>query len=112
MDWKIPALRFKHLIEVKDRLGIDLTDIEQVAELDSILTLGPVIAQLSEVSKEDFEDNFHGDQIQEASDQLMEKLSDFFTSEKSSLLKTMREAQRAVYRQMSGGSPGGSLQDG
>ena len=106
MDWKLPTLKFKHIQQVNDSLGMDLTNLEQLAELDSILICGPVIKLLTTLPPEEFEASFYGENIQAAKDQLMERLEAFFTPEQASILRKMLEAQKAIYQQIQEGAGG------
>ena len=93
--WNIPELRFSHLLEVKEKTGINLSDFDQIMELDNVVQLAKVIKVLSPT---DFEENYHGDNIQFASEQLFERVTDFFPFEKAQALKVAIGEVQKFYR--------------
>lgn len=97
MDWQLPDLRFKHIEQVQAKTGVNLSDLEEVASLDDILKLKPVIEVLSRIPSPEIEASFYGKSIQDAQDQLLDKLKDFFPPQKSQLLGELLEKVKEYY---------------
>jgi hypothetical protein len=100
-DWQLPSLRFKHITEVQEKTNIDLSDLEDCADLLSIRRLGSVIDILSPVP--DFDDHFTGDSIEDAYEQLMDKVQGFFPSQQAQLLQKIREEVKTELGRMISG---------
>ena len=106
MDWQLPTLRFKHIKDIKEKTGLDLTNLEEVAELDSVLMLAPVIGLLTPIPPQEFESSFYGESIQDGFDQLIEQLKDFLPHQKSQLLTLMLEKIQEEYQRLGSGNTG------
>lgn len=96
MDWEIPALRIKHLELVLDTTGVDLSDVEQLVELENERRLAAVIKCLAPNWDEE---KYHGESILDAQTQLFEALAVFFPPDKATMIKGLIPAQQAVRKE-------------